>query len=490
MRTLSAGLLMLLCAAASQAQPSLPTAPSPAYPRMSFSTSPPRRLPAQGFPQAAPLTPQTGFPNTTPAAPPASGVPEKLIAFDPSLAQVNWVQGRWVLIAGSVTIKDFGQEQYDARDALRIIQRLRLTARGTVGQPVPIMEYWLSDGQAPQAFGNTLPTYSINLASLRAEQVKEFWVVRDDRQIWFNFGRGRHDAEQAVAIMKKYGFGRIGYLGQPRPAMIYFLASPESPVHQASYPTPQMLPAMAAGQNWGARFLPPGYKMPAEADMNAQEPQAEPVSPTANDAADANGAAGANGIIPVNGPVPPTRNAAPEPAPGEIVQARFLAQGMRQLASPSLSMSGQLRFQTQDVRVRLEGSSWQLVHEEYVLADFGQDVLAAHQALDMLRYYGCNELHLIGHPQPVFSYYLVNGRAPQGLRHGMRGQEFQPQRTKLKQIGQLWYICAGEQPLIAAGSQKADAEALLQAIHRHHFDYFVQLGSEPGRTMPFLLRRY
>ena len=45
-----------------------------------------------------------------------------------------------------------GRHETEAREALRLLRELRLNQRGTVGSPRPVMEYWLTDGRAPQGF--------------------------------------------------------------------------------------------------------------------------------------------------------------------------------------------------------------------------------------------------------------------------------------------------------------------------------------------------
>ena len=82
---------------------------------------------------------------------------EPLVAFNPDLVEVVWTNGTWQLHEArtdgrpETVLKDFGTHQAEAFEALRLIRGLHLTQHGTVGTPQPIMEYWLSDGQAPQA---------------------------------------------------------------------------------------------------------------------------------------------------------------------------------------------------------------------------------------------------------------------------------------------------------------------------------------------------
>src|SRR5262249_39401703 len=53
------------------------------------------------------------------------------------------------------------------------------------------------------------------------------WCLRDSRQLLFNFGPYEDDAKQAMEMIRHYEFNRIGYVGRPGPAMMYFTSHPD-----------------------------------------------------------------------------------------------------------------------------------------------------------------------------------------------------------------------------------------------------------------------
>src|SRR5262249_10882345 len=120
----------------------------------------------------------------------------------------------------------------------RLIRDLRLTEYGTVGEPAPVMEYWLSAGQAPQGRVPGLRTLPIDQATLRVEQAQGQWCVRDARLVLFNFGPRGDDARQALAVLRKYGFPQVGVIGQLPPSMYLFLADPADRAARAEVPAP------------------------------------------------------------------------------------------------------------------------------------------------------------------------------------------------------------------------------------------------------------
>jgi hypothetical protein len=146
----------------------------------------------------------------------------------------------------------------DARDALRVYRDLRPTEWATIGAGKPIVEYGLINGRTPLSMevptGNdkrsTLPILPtgdsgplatgagakqivpIDLRTVRVETIRGVWCLRDDSNILLNFGVDKPDAEQSLAVVRKYGFNRLGIVGNPAPAMTYFFAAPDAGASQ------------------------------------------------------------------------------------------------------------------------------------------------------------------------------------------------------------------------------------------------------------------
>jgi hypothetical protein len=156
----------------------------------------------------------------------AGGQPaENLIRFDERLVDLQWVNSHWQLAVGGAVLKDFGRFEAEAREALRLIHDLGLNQMGTVGTPRPVMEYWLADGHAPQNPGRGLRTVPLDLNTLRTEQIQGQWCLRDNLRLLFSFGGRADEANQALAVIRRYGFTQIGYIGQPQPVMLIFLTN-------------------------------------------------------------------------------------------------------------------------------------------------------------------------------------------------------------------------------------------------------------------------
>jgi hypothetical protein len=164
-------------------------------------------------------------PGPTLKPPQATPSPEKTITFNTEQAELRWQDNRWQLVAGTAFLKDFGRQEAEGRQVLRVIRDLHLNTLTTLGSPRPIMEYWLSQGQAPRGIVTGLRTLPIDDASLKAEQVQGQWCVHDATRILFNFGPQADACRQAAEAIQRYGFTQVAYVGQAAPVMLVFLAN-------------------------------------------------------------------------------------------------------------------------------------------------------------------------------------------------------------------------------------------------------------------------
>jgi hypothetical protein len=367
---------------------------------------------------------------------------------------LRWDHSRWLLLAGEQLLKDFGPRQNEARQALRLLQELNLNQYGTVGSPSPIMEYWLTDGQAPARFTPGLRRLAMDPNTLHVEQIQAQWCLRDARTIFFNFGFHQREAQQALAIITKYGFTDIGILGGAQPALFIFLAScnglspsaraaPSSHIHKVAYQP------NTAGPEHGRNNLNPG---------------------------------GGLGAI-ITPALPPLRNPAPH-GPRLSFSRDTLTDSRHNAAhfGNAASLPGWedrmecVPFNWRQVRMHQDNGVWQLLAGECVLASFGTDEDAARQALSVLHYYHFTEQYRLGHPEPLFSFFLINGQPPLGLMFGLGGLAFQPDHVSVQQLGRDWSLCEGDRVLVMLADKEEEAQQLLDVIRLHKFDRLCRIG--------------
>lgn len=183
--------------------------------------------------------------------------PENKFAINANDVTLKKVGGGWQLWHGARLLRDFADREADARDALRVYRDLRPTEWAVIGMNKPIVEYGLMNGrtpvpvpvQSPEEVRNAgvpvVPTGDnnrpfitgagakvitpIDFHTVRVEAVRGVWCLRDDYNILINFGADKANAEQSLAVLRKYGFNRLGIVGNPTsPAMSYFFAAPDT----------------------------------------------------------------------------------------------------------------------------------------------------------------------------------------------------------------------------------------------------------------------
>jgi hypothetical protein len=372
--------------------------------------------------------PSPGDPNPPPVpseAPIANSEPE-LFSFDYRQADLRLEGDRWQIHVQGTVLKDFGAKEADAQEALRVIRLLRLTHYGVVGQPRPVLEYWLADGRPPQIKDKALRLLPIDLNSLRLDEHEGQWRLRDGKRLFFTFGASQEDALRALGIIRHFGFKQVGYIGRPSPSMIYFLGN-------------------GPGEEPSPNLLPPS-------------------------------------LTNVAGKLPLVKESQPSPNPAGPI----LRTGFSKGAGP-LGATLTTRLDPQLVVVRREQNDWKLFHGAQVLANFGPNANLAREAMSVLQQYRCTEMCQIGTP-PTFSYFLVNGQAPRGLKLGLSGQPFHPQTVSARALGKNWLVCDGDRPLVSFGERAQDAQELVQAIRRYQFDHLCQVGFGDGRSLTILVR--
>jgi hypothetical protein len=464
----------LLCVQLARAQ-------QPLYPQPAIGNSPafpnrPAMPGVNGFtptpgPGGAPAMPGTSLgPTVTPPAPvmaPPSGanpglpvptampaaVPslENTVAFDPDLVNLDWQNNRWQLVAGPVFIKDFGPYETQGRQVLRVVRDLRLNTLTTLGSPRPIMEYWLSNGEAPRGSVAGMHSLPIDTATLKAEQVQGQWCVHDASRILFNFGQQGDACRQALAVVQRYGFTEVAYVGQVTPVMLVFLANPAAPA-----PAP---PAAQSPNRIQRLFGASGQQ--TQPNAAAQQPQQQP------------------GQMPAV-PTQPltTAQGTPPRTPGSILPAS--------LRLPGSEAADRVAIDARQLQVRHEGGDWKLAMGNHIVATFGPNEGDARLAQAALRYYHCTEQVFVGNPRPMFSYFLSNSQAPHGSSYAINAIAFRPDSLQVRQMGTSYVLYDGTQILLSFGERATEAQQVLEAIQHYKFDRLASIGRGDQSMMLFV----
>lgn len=395
------------------------TPPAPPAP----TTPPPRPLP--------PVAP-------TPLPPVGTLGGENLRGFDYRFVELQYRERRWHLQQQGEVIKSFDQREIEAHEAVRLIREFRLTQHGTIGSPQPIMEYWLSNGQAPTAPVAGLSLLAIDHATLRVENFQGRWLVRDARRLYFNFGGNEADARKALSVIQHYGFDRVGFVGQPVPIMVYFLSSKaraELPVVPAPLETVKM------------REPEPLKSTGLKQVTQASKPETGLIQQMSS-----------KRVINTSLPKLPVGSGSPLPDQGDL--------------------NNRLPIDWQQVELKNEHGEWRLqVGTNLVLANLGKDEREAKKALAAMRHYRFTEQCIIGKPDPSLRFFMVNGEAARGLMLGVESVNFVPDKLKISQSGKSYYLSDGRKKLVDVGTNEEDAQLALKTIQKQHCDRMCKIGS-------------
>jgi hypothetical protein len=363
---------------------------------------------------------------------------ENLTTFDPRFAELAWQTDHWELVCLGKLVKRFDNRQLEAQEAARIIRELGLTQHGTIGSPRPVMEYWLIDGRPPSGTTSNLQVLAFDPAALVVQEVRGRWCVCDARRVYFNFGSHADDAQRCLDVILRHGFNQVGFVGQPLPAMIYFLAS-------------------RSDEDENVAAAPRHVAPPSPKVRVAGSAEADPRIPSTRLTATA------QPRVPLSSA---TYSLLPDPA----------------------ALAERVPFDWRQVRVRRENGEWQLNLGGHTLARFGDHERDAYLALTAIQHYRFTEQALVGKPTPRFSYFLVNGQAPRGLMHGVDSVPFRPERLVVQPVGRDYVLTEDGRQLLNLGDRSEDARATLQAIHRLKCDRLCRIGAPQSGGMTFFVR--
>ncbi len=387
-----------------------------------------------------------------------SGVSEKLINFTSWETEIRKVDGHWELWAGPVKIKELGNREADAREVLRLIRVLNLNQLGTVGKPLPVMEYWLTDGRVPQKMGR-LNSVAIDPDTLQVANCQGQWCLVDEGRPWFTFGAEAGEARRALQIIRKYDFTDIMYVGVGNPVMIVFFAgSDKRPKGQLS----TLKRGEEAEKGRGGEGI--GRK------IEDRGPSIENLSPTPSSI-----------LVPRSSSL-----SSPQGGPAQWFQPPQLHVNTT-LAEP-VTGNAMVHFDWRHATVRCQNFDWQLVADGQVLAQFGSRELEARQALRAVQTLQLTDRCQVGNAAPALTFFFSNGEPTHGLFFGAKNQSCHPEDLSLKRVGLRWMIWEYDRPLLALGNNQEEAQQTLKILQHYKVDHICQIGTTDPPPVTIFVR--
>ena len=152
----------------------------------------------------------------------SAGISEDCIAFEAERAEVRRYSSSWKLVDGTLWLKDFGDNEAEARRALEIIQHYGMNRQCFVGRPDPSLEYYLHGDQVPAGplTGEDCTTFDPDRISVVIANGR-YTIIEGDKRL-LDFGRNKSEAMKALKLIRTYGFTHLCFVGRPQPSFTYF----------------------------------------------------------------------------------------------------------------------------------------------------------------------------------------------------------------------------------------------------------------------------
>jgi hypothetical protein len=127
------------------------------------------------------------------------------LTFNAATTKVQQSQGAWSVVDGPRTLFSFGFDRIEAENTLAIIKHYGMNRSCFVGYPRASFHYMLAGGSAPVGPFPGEDCRSFNPAMMKALWIKG-WTIMDGNNALFQFDSDKDGADQALAILRRYGF--------------------------------------------------------------------------------------------------------------------------------------------------------------------------------------------------------------------------------------------------------------------------------------------
>jgi hypothetical protein len=145
---------------------------------------------------------------------------EDCIYFDYSKTAIS--SDGTAIVQGSMLMLYFGKDAASARKALDIIKFYKFTHQCFVGRPNAPMQYFLCNGKSPVGAFSGEDAIDFTPSAVVVKKIGNSWKVVEGDHWIMDFASNEANALKALAVIQKYGFNKICFVGRPNPPMTYF----------------------------------------------------------------------------------------------------------------------------------------------------------------------------------------------------------------------------------------------------------------------------
>jgi hypothetical protein len=154
------------------------------------------------------------------------GVHEDCVRFDPDRLDLARSEGRWRISEGRRWLFDFSGPREDAEQALDVIRYYRAdqscrVGRSGAGHWDGPFTYLLRGGEAPSGHLGTEDCERFDPDKARVRRIDGSYRIAVGNRPLFDFGAREDEAQQALEIIHKHGFGASCYAGRSEGGLRY-----------------------------------------------------------------------------------------------------------------------------------------------------------------------------------------------------------------------------------------------------------------------------
>ena len=144
---------------------------------------------------------------------------EDCISFNPNNVAVKQSGTKWLVVDGSHSMFS-APNKAEAEKIVKIIKHYGLSKSCYVGRPDASFEYLLKGSASPSGVFSGEDCLSFNPAKLTVKKEGSQYLLTDGSSRMFMFPN-KAEADQTLAMIKKYGFTKTCYVGRPDASLQY-----------------------------------------------------------------------------------------------------------------------------------------------------------------------------------------------------------------------------------------------------------------------------
>ncbi len=144
-----------------------------------------------------------------------------------------------------------------------------------------------------------------------------------------------------------------------------------------------------------------------------------------------------------------------------------------------------IRFNPDRVTMKKSNNRWKIVEGSHWIMDFETNRTEAMQSLKIIKRFRLDSICFVGRPDPSFTYFLANGKAPSGSIDNEDCVRFNPTTIQVKRIGSRWKIVDGSHLMFDFGTNRTEAFETYKIIKRYRFSKSCFVG-RPDPSMTYM----